>query len=207
VAFAPASAGAKTGTLTVASSAMAQNMQAPLSGTGFDFTVAATGQTSQTVASGLTANYTLSITPLNGSSGTFTFACGSLPANVVCVFNPTSEQVAANTTGSETVEVETGQAVQAASAKGGAGWGGMELGMGLLLLPLAWRRKRKAWLLVLLLVVLAGGLSSCAGAGGGYLGQTSGAGGTNTPAGTYSISVTATAYGVSHPVTLSLTVD
>ncbi|HVC47537.1 MAG TPA: choice-of-anchor D domain-containing protein [Terracidiphilus sp.] len=206
VAFAPTAAGAQTGTLTVASSALAASVQAPLSGTGFDFTVTATGETSQTVASGQTANYTLQLTPMSGSTGTFTFACGSLPANTVCVFSPASEAVAANTTGSATVEVETGHSVQSASAKSPEGWGGLQLGLGLLLLPLAWRRRRKALLLVLLLGVLAGGLASCAGSGGGLGLGTTGTGG-STPAGTYSIDVTATANGVSHKVTVSLTVD
>ncbi|MGB6974702.1 MAG: choice-of-anchor D domain-containing protein [Terracidiphilus sp.] len=207
VEFAPTSAGAQTGTLTVASSALPASAQVPLSGMGFDFTLTTTGQTSQTVASGLTASYTLSLTPLRGSTGTFTFSCGSLPANTVCVFNPASEQVAANTTGSETVQVETGHAAQTASAETPAGWGGLQLGLGLLLLPLAWRRRRKALLLVLLLGVLAGGLASCAGAGGDLAGGSTGSGGANTPAGTYSINMMATAHGVSHQVTVSLTVD
>ncbi|HEU5457881.1 MAG TPA: choice-of-anchor D domain-containing protein [Terracidiphilus sp.] len=207
VAFAPASAGAQTGTLTVASSALASNVKIPLSGMGFDFTVSTKGETSQTVASGQTADYTLSLTPLNGSTGTFTFLCGQLPANAVCVFNPSSEGVAANTTGSATVEVETGHAAQAAAAKETKGWGGAQLGLGLLLLPLAWRRRRKAMLLVLLLGVLTGGVSGCVGAGGNVLGGSTGSGGTTTPPGTYAITVTATANGVSHAVTVSLTVD
>ncbi|HEV2214804.1 MAG TPA: choice-of-anchor D domain-containing protein, partial [Terracidiphilus sp.] len=206
VAFAPAKTGAQTGTLTVASSALAQSVQVPLSGTGFDFTVAVTGQTSETVSSGQTANYTLSLTPEGGAPGAFTFACGSLPANAVCVFNPTSETVAANTTGSETVQVETGQQAQAASVRETRGWGGMELGLGMIVLPLAWKRRRKALLLAVLLGLFAGGLSSCASAGGGSVSAGTGGAG-STPAGTYSIAVTATANGVSHQATVSLTVD
>jgi Abnormal spindle-like microcephaly-assoc'd, ASPM-SPD-2-Hydin/Cep192 domain 4/HYDIN/CFA65/VesB-like, Ig-like domain len=207
VAFAPSSAGVQTGTLTVASSALAASVQIPLSGMGFDFTATVTGETSQTVASGQTADYTLQLTPLDGSTGTFTFSCGQLPSNTVCVFNPASEAVAANTTGSASVELETGHAVQAASVKEAKGWGGLQLGLGLLLLPLAWRRRRRALLLVLLVGVFAGGLASCTGAGGGNSEVTTGSGGSTTPAGSYSIDVTATANGVSHRVTVSLTVD
>jgi hypothetical protein len=207
VAFAPTAAGAQTGTLTVASSALASDLQIPMSGMGFDFTATVTGETSQTVASGQTADYALQLTPLNGSTGTFTFSCGQLPAHTVCVFNPSSEAVAANTTGSATVEVETGHAVSTASAKESMRWGGMQLGLGLLALPLAWRKRRKALLLVLLVGVLAAGLSGCAASGGNVGGGTTGSDGSTTPAGTYSIAVTATANGVSHSVTVSLTVD
>jgi len=208
VAFAPSSAGAQQGTLTVASSGLAASLKVPLSGVGFDFALAVTGQTSQTVSSGQTADFTLSLTPMSGSTGTFSFSCGSLPADSVCMFNPATEAVAANTTGSLTVQVETGHATTLAAAKEPAGWSAVQLGLGLLLLPLAWRRRRRALLLVALLAVLMAGLSSCAGSGGA-LSSTSptGSGSTNTPPGTYSIGVTATADGVSHQVTVSLTVD
>jgi len=58
--------------------------------------------------------------------------------------------------------------------------------------------------LAALLAILVGGVSSCASSGGGTGGQGSSGG---TPAGTYSIPVTAAASGVQHSVTLTLTVD
>jgi hypothetical protein len=209
VVFGPTSAGQQTGNLTVASSALGASVEAPLAGMGFDFTNTLTGQASQSVASGQTADYTLALTPLDGSTGTFTFQCGSLPANTVCVFNPASESVAANTTGNVTVEVETGHSLTVAQAGRLLRWGAIPIACGLLLLPLGWRRRWRALLLAMVLAILAGGVSSCSGAGGGSLGTggSGGAGNTNTPAGTYSIPVTATANGVSHKVTLSLTVD
>ncbi|MGB7548530.1 MAG: choice-of-anchor D domain-containing protein, partial [Terracidiphilus sp.] len=209
VVFAPTSAGQQTGNLTVASTALGASVEAPLAGMGFDFTNTLTGQASQSVASGQTADYTLALTPLEGSTGTFTFQCGSLPANTVCVFNPASESVAANTTGNVTVEVETGHSLTVAQAGRLLRWGAIPIACGLLLLPLGWRRRWRALLLAMVLAILAGGVSSCSGAGGGSLGTggSGGAGNTNTPAGTYSIPVTATANGVSHKVTLSLTVD
>jgi hypothetical protein len=208
VEFVPTSAGQQTGSLTVASSMLPASAVAPLSGMGFDFTSTVNGGTSQSVTSGQTASFALTLTPLSGSNGTFTFQCGELPANAACRFNPTSVTVAANTTGSVTVLVATGQSQSAAMTPEVRGWRALQAVCGLLLLPLAWKRRRSI-LLVLAGLILTGSLSSCAGSGGGG-GGTTGAGGlgnTNTPAGTYSIPVTVTASGVSHQVTLSLTVE
>jgi hypothetical protein len=208
VVFAPTSAGQQTGNLTVASSALATSTQVALSGMGFDFTATLSGQSSQTVASGQTASFTVNLAPLDGSSGTFSFSCGALPANAVCIFNPGTDTVAAGTTGSVTVQVATGQAQVAGLSHGPAGWGMYPALCGLVLLPLAWRRRRGLLPAVAALLV-AGGLSSCSGSGGGGGGTPppSGTGSTNTPAGTYSIPVTIASNGISHKVTLSLTVD
>ncbi len=217
VEFAPASAGAQTGSLSLASSVLTAVATVPLTGTGFDFTAATTGTSSQAVASGQTATFTLTLSPSSGSAATFTFQCGTLPLYAGCVFNPASETVPANTTGTETVQVTTSQAKAALtrplmrpSTLGG--WGGaVTLACGLLVLPLAGRRRRSGWMLVLLLALLVSGVSSCASSGGGGGG---GGGGTNppsgtnnTPAGTYSIPVTITSNGVQHSVSLSLVVD
>ncbi len=83
-----------------------------LSGTGtvpFDFTLTASGATSQTVVGGQVANYTLVITPAPGSSGTFSFQCGTPPTNALCLFNPASETLAAGVTGNVAVQISTGQ--------------------------------------------------------------------------------------------------
>ncbi len=207
VTFTPASAGQQTGNLTVASSALAQSVQAALSGMGLDFTSLLSGSTGQSVASGQTANHTLVLTPASGWTGTFTFKCGTLPAYSTCTFNPTSEMVPANSTGNVTVSVATGQA-QTASVSAGQGW---VLSFGclrIILLPLAWRRRRRAFLLVAAGMLVIGGVSSCSGSGGGTGGAPPhGGNDTNTPPGTYSIPVSVTACGASHTVTLTLTVD
>ena len=52
--------------------------------------------------------FTINLATMSGSSGTFTFACSSLPANSACTFNPASESVSANATGSVTVQIATG---------------------------------------------------------------------------------------------------
>jgi Abnormal spindle-like microcephaly-assoc'd, ASPM-SPD-2-Hydin len=210
VAFAPATAGQQTGNLTIASSMLAVSAKVPLSGMGLDFSASVTGGSSQTVSSGQTARYTLALSPLNGSAGTFTFTCGTLPANAICTFNPTSEAVAANPTGSATVQIATGQATSAQlilPAGGAVRWRILPMACGLLLLPLAWARRRRVLLLVVLALMFAG-VTSCAGAGGGSGGSTPPPSTSHvTPAGTYSVAVSVTASGVTHKVTVSLTVD
>jgi hypothetical protein len=210
VVFTPTASGAATGTLTIASESVLTPATVALSGTGevpFDFTVTVSGSSTQTVASGQTASYSLSIAPVQLSpGGTFTFQCGTLPAYALCLFNPATETVNAGATGTVAVQISTGQSSSARST-GLDGWRVLPLACGLVLLPPAWRRRRKALLVAALLAIMVGGVSSCAGSGGG----TGGSGGLTgidvTPPGTYPISVTVTAGAVQKSVALTLTVD
>jgi hypothetical protein len=79
---------------------------------------------------------------------------------------------------------------------------------GLMLVPLALNRRRRTLLFAGLLTLLVVGVTSCAGAGGGT-GTAPPAAATShaTPAGTYSVPVSVTSSGVTHKVTVSLTVD
>ena len=207
IAFAPLTAGEQTGTLTAASGALAVPLQIPLSGMGFDFTLGISGQSSKTVSSGQTATYTLALTPLNGSTGTFTFSCSSLPPSSACTINPASQSVPANGSGSFTVSIATGTSSSTAS----------------LLdtqhkhpkhkhpenrkaLPLALGRRRRRRLRAGMAAAALIGFTSCAGAGGGGGGTPVSPNG-NTPAGTYSVVISARASGVSHTATFTLIVD
>jgi len=211
VEFAPLAAGAQTGSLTVSSSTVTNPVQVPLAGMGFDFTVAVAGASAQSVAGGLSANYTLVLTPLNGSSGAFTFACNALPANAACAFNPPGETLNDGVTGNVLVQVSTGSIAVSLGSKRPGVWGALPLLGGLILLPLGWKRKRKVLdtvILLMLLAIVAAGVGSCVSSGGGAgggLGANSD--GATTPAGTYTIPVTVTSTGVSHGATLTLTVD
>jgi len=209
VTFNPGTAGQQTGNLTFTSSALATGAQAGLLGMGFDFAVALSGPSSQTVSNGQTASFTLVLTTMGGSSGTFTFACGTLPANAVCTFNPASETVTGNAPGNVAVQVTTGGSANSARNADSriAGWGAAPAVAGLVLLPLAWRRRRKILMMVALFAIITGGISSCSGSGGGTGGSsTSGLGNESAP-GTYSIPVSVASNGVVHQVTLTLTVD
>jgi hypothetical protein len=225
VEFAPTSPGPQSGSLTVTSSALPTGAFVPLTGRGFDFALAPSGSSSQTVANGQTADYKLLITPLLGGQGVFTFSCSALPPSAACTFDPASEGIAANKTGNLVVEIATGQATASVHSSPPLGWPALPLACGLVLIPFALRRQRKALLLAALLVILAGGVSSCTssgvipggtvpggGSGGGSGGGncTSSCGGSGsgiTSAGTYPVVVTATSNGVQHQATLTLTVD
>jgi hypothetical protein len=207
VEFAPVSAGAQSGSLTVTSSALTTGSFVPLSGVGFDFGLVPSGASSQTIANGQTADYKLLIMPLNGSNGTFTFQCGSLPTHSACTFNPSSEIVPAGTTGNVLVQIATGLTTASVNDSPPLSWPALPLVCGLLLAPFALRRGRKALLLLALLAILAGGVTSCTSSGITPGGTVPGSGSGITSAGTFPVVVTATSNGVQHQVTLTLIVD
>jgi hypothetical protein len=215
VEFAPTSPGVQSGNLIVTSSALTTGSFVPLSGVGFDYSIAASGSSSQAVANGQTAFYTLAIcgtegctlTPTLVAQGTFTFQCGTLPANTSCAFSPGSESIPAGTTGSVVVEIATGNTTTTAHSSLPPAWPALPLACGVLLAPFALTRRRKALLLVALLMILAGGVSSCTSSGVISGGNLPGAGSGTTSPGTYPVVVTATSNGVPHQVTLTLIVD
>jgi hypothetical protein len=209
VVFQPAAAGSSTGVLTVTSTAVATPVTVALAGVGFDFALTASGPTTQTVAAGQQANYTLVLTP-SGSKGDFTFTCGTPPTNAFCLFNPATESLNAGVQGDFEVQISTGSTttVRLDSPPAHPGpWRAAPLACVLLLLPLAFTKRRKLLLFAVLAVLLIGEVASCTSSGGGT-GRTGGNGnGSTTPPGTYTIPVTVTSTGVSHAINLSLTVD
>jgi hypothetical protein len=207
VEFAPTSPGPQNGSLTVSSSALPTGAFVPLSGMGFDFSLAPSGSSSLTIANGQTADYKLVITPLLGGQGVFTFQCGTLPPYSACTFNPTSEGIPANTTGNVVVEIATGLTTATARSSPPPAWPVLPLACGLVLAPLALGRRRKVLLLVALLAILAGSVSSCTSSGVISGGNVPGSGPGITSPGTFPVVVTATSNGVQHQVTLTLIVD
>jgi len=209
VEFAPVTAGVQTGTLNITSSTASASGTISLTGTGFDFTVTSGGSTSVTVSNGQTASYAVDVTPMAGAAGTFTFACGTLPANAICVFNPVSETLNSGVTGNLTVGISVGKAATSARLNGTAAWNLVPAACVLLLLPLGWTRRRRVLLGCLVLAVLVGGVSSCTSSGGGSGGgggSTGGGGSGATPSGTYSVPVNVTSAGVQHSLTVTLIV-
>jgi hypothetical protein len=226
VVFAPTIAGAQSGSLSISSSTASASGSVALSGAGFDFSVAVSGSNTQSVAAGQIAYYTISIAPLTGSpGGTFSYTCGTLPANALCIFDPNGEIVAAGGTGYVTVEISTGHSTASSTTAsslttGPPGGRVLPLACGLILLPVAltsaWKRRRKFLLMGLLLAIFSAGISSCvssqAGGGGGGGGGGGSGGSGLTPTGTYTIVVNVVSNGVTHALAaptgpLTLTVD
>jgi hypothetical protein len=207
VEFAPTTPGPQSGSLVVTSSALPTGEFVPLAGMGFDFEMTPSGSSSETIANGQTADYKLVITPLLGSEGVFTFQCSSLPPYSACTFNPTSEGIPANVSGNEVVEIATGLTTTTASASRPPAWPVVPLACGLVLAPLAFKRRRRVLLLVALLAILAAGVTSCTSSNVISGGTVPGSGSGITAPGTFPVVVTATSNGVQHQVTLTLIVD
>jgi hypothetical protein len=206
IVFQPSGGGSASGALTVSSAAVASPATVALSGTGFAFAVSISGPAGVTVARGQQANYTLVISP-SGSSGAFTFSCGTLPANALCLFNPVTEALSAGVQGNVEVQISTGNGSQARLERP-AFWHALPLACGLLLLPLAARRRRRIFWLAFLAAILTGSVSSCTSSSGGSGSGSSGqSGGSGTPAGTYTIPVNVTSLGITQSINLTLTVD
>jgi len=206
--FAPQFAEALTGALTIVSS-NGGSASLALAGIAFNMTMNVAGNSSMTVVQGQTAYYTLSVTPQGANSGAIRFACGTLPANALCLFNPGQlSGLAAGVSGNVMLGIAAGTPSNAARRSGEPWREAAILFCSLAGLPLAWKRKRAVrWLVFMLCVGAVCGVTSCAGAGGsgGTGGSTHTGGG--TPPGSYPVTVTATSNGVNKSVSLTLVVN
>ncbi|MCC6173548.1 MAG: choice-of-anchor D domain-containing protein [Gammaproteobacteria bacterium] len=218
--FAPSSAGAKAATLSIASSAAGSPASVALSGTASEFSIGPSGATSVSVAAGQSATVPLSVATSGGALPVaVSFAASGNPAGTTVTFSPAT-LAAGSSSGSTTLTIATTARASAALPRlpdlsSGDG-GGARYASLLPLAPAPWlalgalglalRGRRRAVLLALLLsCTLPGLLSGCGGGGGG---GSSGGGGaaSGTPAGTYTITVTATAGNVVRTSQVTLTV-
>jgi len=201
VAFLPTGTGDRTGKVTVTSNGPTQVAQ--LEGTGVDFMLQSAGTTSQTISSGGSAAYLLLLRPTVNTADPVTYACSGAPANAKCTVTPQYRDLSAVST--VTVTVLTGTTAHSIRAAA--------LALPILLGLPWWLRRRTAlrgsWLALLaiaMLVCLQGCGSSRVIPNPGD-GSSPGTGTTIvTPTGTYNITVSATAAGVTHSVPLTLIV-
>jgi hypothetical protein len=212
VVFTPSVAGTRVGTLTVTDNAAGGMQTVALSGMGIDFTLAANGSMSATVvATGGSATFPLLLTALNGVSASAALSCNGAPAHTMCSVTPASATIGSALNVSAVVS--TGIASAAVAPSRDAPWSRAEVLFAVTMLP--WlvlgvrsRRLRMRWLAaaVVGLMVALGSV----GCGAGRTIPDSG-GGTPvaTPAspGTYTLTVSATAAGVTHSVPITLTVQ
>jgi hypothetical protein len=89
VTFTPSGYGRQTGTLSLTDNAAGSPQTVSLSGTGPRFTVTAS-PTTEMVAQGQVATYTLTISPLNGFNQTILLSCVAHPKNSTCAISPSS---------------------------------------------------------------------------------------------------------------------
>lgn len=182
--------GGDSGDLTSTSSAVSITVSTPLPA---DFTLSVS-PASASVTAGTPATTTVTVTPVNGFNAATTFTCSNLPANSICSFSPPT--VTPNGTAASTTTMTIQSNVKAAVVLAGSS-------LTLLLIPIVGRRNRKRS--SLLLVSLSMLLATLATVAMSACGGTSGAS-NKTPAGTYSVTVTATSGSLTHSSTYALTV-
>jgi hypothetical protein len=208
--FTPSILGAESGTLTIADNATSSPQTVLLTGTGTAPSVSVGagqgGSLTTTVSSGQPATYDLTLTGSAGFSGTVSLTCSGAPQNATCSVAPPTLVLSPGATQAFTVKVTTQSNTSAqldpADHAFAAGAGLASLFAGLLL----FRRRRFRLLLALCAATLVGSLS-VTGCGGGSSDTRPPANTTaDTPAGTYQLTVTATAGTVTTSQVLTLVV-
>ena len=208
VTFKPTAAGVRNGSLVVTDNA-GTPQQVSLTGTGLSGTlglaVAPGGSSLATVAAGSMATYKLTIGGA-GFSGMASLTCTGAPQGANCLF-PSGATVNISATSATPFNVTvttTARSMAALSPRSTSShlWLWAMVLMGVIILPNAKPRKSSAWRTIrlspLLLVLL---LCGC----GSGSSETS-TNPTGTPAGTYALTVKATAASVNQSVALTLTV-
>jgi hypothetical protein len=89
VTFKPTAGGARSATITLTDGAAGSPQSIAVSGTGEDFTLIVAPST-QTISSGTTANFQLTITPQGGFVGLINLVCTGAPRGSTCSVTPTS---------------------------------------------------------------------------------------------------------------------
>jgi parallel beta-helix repeat protein len=215
--FTPTAQGVRSSLLQITTTDGGSPRSVSLTGNGTDFSIAAAsnGSTSATVTAGNTATYNLQISPLSGFTGTVALTCTGAPSLAVC----TASSATVTPSGSPspfaisvTTTAAASLAVPRMTPPRMPPFGffllvlllfsvfALMISLAGLASPLPHRRGAFACSLVILLVALiwAGGCGSSGSSGPKNPG---------TPKGPYSLTVTASSNGVSHPLVLSLTVN
>jgi hypothetical protein len=205
VTFTPSASGLRTGTLTLTDNASDSPQSLPLAGnTSFSLATAAGSSASATISAGQTAHYTLSLIPSAGFAGTVMLTCAGAPAAATCSV-PASVQVDSSAPATVNVSVSTTSHTAGALQHPGFGylsWAWAVSMMGIALAPGRDRLRRSArrylGLIVLALLVFVGG---CGGGGSSHQSPN------GTPAGSYTLMVTASSGSASQSISLALTVQ
>jgi len=197
VTFTPTAGGNRSAQLQATDNAPGSQQSIVLTGTGSDFSLAASpAQT--TVTPGQAANYTLTVSPVNGFAQKVALSCSGAPPQSTCTISPSS--VALDGTGSASASVAVVTSGPSAVLGRPAAfpppgdsrfalWLAFSGLPGLVVLRTSLCRRRDKAVLGLLLVFVLFVVIGLPGCGGG---NGSSGGTTGTPAGTYNLTVTGT---------------
>jgi hypothetical protein len=148
---------------------------------------------------------------MQGLSGSVAFACSGAPANSVCTVSPSTENLGGTYTISATVQTGQTQASKLASPRSPFDLRNSPAYLAFLALPLACFARRRRLARLLLPIVTLAALACLAGCGAAreIPGNGGGGGGSSstTPPGTYNLTVSASAAGLTHSVQLTLVVQ
>ncbi len=172
-----------------------------------DFGIAAS-PTTLSMAPGGTGTSTVTITPLNGFDNAVTFTCSGMPSEATCTFNPTSVTPNGTSTITATATISTTAAsamLHPATPRGSAPLYALAFpGLGALLGLGIFRKRLPRNVSALGMLAAALGVAAGIGACGGGSSAPSNPG---TPAGTSTITFTATSGSTVHTAAITLTVS
>ena len=167
---------------------------------------------SASVAKGSAANYTLSVVPKGTSTTTVNFTCSGLPDGAACAFSPTTVSLGSAPV-PVSVSISTSSGLHASSHVNSVIYAMTFPAFGTVWIGLLQIKQRRKILLGLAASLLLLAVAGCGGGGSSFNNQPSTTPVTNTvtagtPAGSYTVTVTATAGAMQqHSTTLSLIVQ
>lgn len=207
IAFVPAVGGVRSGGLVILDDAPNAPHTVALTGAGVDFSLAADSSTSAAIASGKVATYSLLLSALGNTSGVASFTCSGAPVNATCVVSPGNAPLGPATLVTVTVATGVSSTAQMVSPPLSSRFLPVLLA-GLFPIGALFLRERRAVRLVGLLVFVC--VAAGEGCGSGRLipspGDVSPIAGAMTPPGNYTLTVAATASGLTRTMALSLTI-
>jgi hypothetical protein len=160
---------------------------------------------SATVTAGQSANFTITITPQAGFSSPVNLSCSGLPSGSSCGFVPPSVTPSGAVSSALTITTTPHTLASASPVRNDLASALTGFGLlGLVIVGGSTRRKRVRQSAAMLLVVMAI-VAGVAGCGGGHTKVPNPT--TGTPAGTYTVTVTAASGATSHTGTITLTVQ